>query len=440
MMQSVINMRLPRADVTSALAMTSGSMVSTKQEQSDIVRIASLVAIASVLQISESLIPHPVPGVRLGLANMITLVTLVHLGFKRAIEVSVLRTVVSSLVLGTFLTPTFILSFVSAVVSSIVMGIFYWISSRAPRYGFSLIGISLLGAASHNLSQLVLAYYLMIKHPSIFYFLPWLMLSGVIMGWLTGLVAVEVSKRLSHPATEKDNQPSALPSAMPLPSAEAIDGKSFLHRLAPEWKILTASAVLILILFLTSWFGYLMVILTLFGVMVLTRLPVRSYVSTFSKVSKMSSFIVIAFSFPILFSSGSNVHALVNLGPLKITEQGFITGSIFALRIICMMWVTLLLGVFTSPQSMAEGIKRVLVPFRLVGLPSGRIASIIAISWNAIPIFWTQARSTISQKRSVTESKTQPGRLSRIRNLIPFLSDIITNMYRQGEHIKNEEK
>ena len=74
-------------------------------------KIALLISISCVLQISESFIPHPIPGLRLGLANMLTLVALVTLGFRAALEIAVLRTVLSAFIMGTFMSPTFVLSF-----------------------------------------------------------------------------------------------------------------------------------------------------------------------------------------------------------------------------------------------------------------------------------------------------------------------------------------
>jgi heptaprenyl diphosphate synthase len=53
-----------------------------------IYQIALLVALACILQISESMIPHPIPGLRLGLANMVTLTTMVLLGFRHALSPS----------------------------------------------------------------------------------------------------------------------------------------------------------------------------------------------------------------------------------------------------------------------------------------------------------------------------------------------------------------
>ena len=433
---------MPSVIKTEQVALGANTNVSAG-EQSNIVQarlndysvgqVASLVAIGCILQISESLIPHPVPGVRLGLANMITLLALVRLGFKSAMEISVLRTVVSSLVMGTFLTPTFILSFSGAITSTIVMWGFWQISYRLPKYGFGLVGISVLGAIIHNITQIIFAYYLLIKHPSIFYFLPWLVLSGVVMGWLTGLVTIEVLKKLSSPWEDKkvsDNPDSHDPRPLSIPVNTV---SSFLHRLSPEWKILGAIGLMVLILFLKHLWVYPVIMLSLVGIMVVTRLPFSSYVVTLKKFRKLWSFILISFSFPILFSFGSNVNAIFNLGPLKITEQGFMTGSIFALRIICMLFVTFLLSEFTSPVNMAEGIRKVLSPFGFFGLPVNRLSSIISISWQSLPLFWEKTRAAIRNEKIVYELKSKRvGMVRRMRNLISALSNIIAFLYQQG--------
>ena len=415
------------------------SMIDGNGEHSNIFQIASLVAIGCVLQISESLIPHPVPGVRLGLANMITLLALVQMGFKSALEISVLRTVVSSLVMGTFLTPTFILSFSGAITSTIIMWVFWWVSYRLPKYGFGLVGISVLGAIIHNITQIIMAYYLLIKHPSIFYFLPWLMLSSVIMGWLTGLVTIGVIKRLTlHSADKKASDNLEVPENSPLRIQQTNAGDTFLHRLAPEWKILGTIVLMVLILFLKHLWVYPVIMLSLVGIMVIARMPFSSYVLTLKKLRKLWSLILISFSFPILFSFGSNVNAIFNLGPLKITEQGVTTGSIFALRIICMLWVTFLLSEFTSPVSMAEGIRKVLSPLGFFGLPVKRFSSIISISWQSLPLVWEKTRLAIRNEKTIYEfNSKRVGLVRRMGNLIGALSNVITYLYQQGGEPQN---
>ena len=128
-----------------------------------VVRLSMLVACASVLQVAESLFPHPLPGVRLGLANIITVIAMVYIGPGSAIQLVVLRTLISSMVLGTFLTPTFVLSFSGGVTSALVMVLLYQLSRGGGPFRFSLVGISVGGAVSHILTQVALVYLLFIR-------------------------------------------------------------------------------------------------------------------------------------------------------------------------------------------------------------------------------------------------------------------------------------
>ena len=91
--------------------------IAENQTTGKLSQIAVLVALACVLQIAESFIPHPIPGLRLGLANMMTLTAMILLGFGAAMEVALLRTVLSAFMMGTFMSPTFILSFSGAASS-----------------------------------------------------------------------------------------------------------------------------------------------------------------------------------------------------------------------------------------------------------------------------------------------------------------------------------
>jgi heptaprenyl diphosphate synthase len=165
--------------------------------------ISVLIAVASTLQIVESLFPHPLPWLRLGLANMITLTSLVIFGYAVAIQVAVLRTILSSFLLGTFFTPGFFLSFSGALVSALVMGGVYSLgrigkSNPSPQYlfGFSIIGVSILGAVSHNVTQLFLAYLFLIRHKGVFLTLPFLIVAAVVTGFITGYGANYLSREM----------------------------------------------------------------------------------------------------------------------------------------------------------------------------------------------------------------------------------------------------
>jgi len=172
-------------------------------EKKRILYISVLIALASVLQIAESLFPHPLPWLRLGLANMITLTSLVIFGYAVAVQVAVLRTILSSFLLGTFFTPGFFLSFSGALMSALVMGGMCSLRKVAegnpsPRYlfGFSIMGVSILGAVTHNLTQLFVAYFFLIRHRGVFLVLPFLIVASVVTGYIVGYGANCLSRQV----------------------------------------------------------------------------------------------------------------------------------------------------------------------------------------------------------------------------------------------------
>lgn len=154
-----------------------------------------LIATATVLHVAESWlpVPIPIPGVKLGLANIVTLVALLWLGSGVAVSIVIGRVLISSFLSGSIMGPSFIMSLTGAITSLLIMDFTY-------RYGnkyFSIVGISVIGAAIHGVSQL-LAASLMVSSINVLWYIPWLMLFAVPTGIVTGLAA---GFFLNHPIT-----------------------------------------------------------------------------------------------------------------------------------------------------------------------------------------------------------------------------------------------
>jgi heptaprenyl diphosphate synthase len=158
-----------------------------------IVLLGILVSQALILHLIERLIPVPVPvpGIKLGLANSISLITIVLFGFKEALAVIVMRTFLGSVFGGSI--SSFIYSFFGGVISTIVMAIMY----RRFENMFSLPAISVTGAIFHNIGQILVAS-LIINNVKIFYYLPALMISAVITGLFIGFVVQFMLKPVKH--------------------------------------------------------------------------------------------------------------------------------------------------------------------------------------------------------------------------------------------------
>lgn len=152
--------------------------------------IGMLVAQALVLQAIDRLIPNPipVPGIKLGLANIVTLFSLVIFDFRAALSIIILRVVLGSVLLGTFLSAGIFMSLSGALASGCLMALLL----RFFPY-MSLIGVSIAGSVAHCIGQLIIAA-LLINYSGIFYYLPIMLILSVPTGFLTGLFSTKVIK------------------------------------------------------------------------------------------------------------------------------------------------------------------------------------------------------------------------------------------------------
>jgi heptaprenyl diphosphate synthase len=380
-----------------------------------IYQIALLVALACILQISESMIPHPIPGLRLGLANMVTLTTLVLLGFRHALEVAIIRTILSSLIIGTFMSPGFILSFSAAIVSTLIMGLFYWLSGLNARFRFSIIGISIVGAFCHNMVQLVLAYFLLVKHSGIFVFFPWLSIGALATGWVVGIVAGGVCRQLAKASATETSEYTS--TSVQIPAQKHYQaGNSLLHRTKPEIKILGIISLALLVLIFDDFRLNLALAAGLLFAAVISRAP---FTFLWARVRQYTSLIAVAFFFPVFFNSGS--HILATVASVKFTSEGMAAGSLFAARIVFLIIASSILLRTTSPENMTRGLARLLSPLRRLGIDDQRFAQVLSLSWNAVPYLWETARAAIR--------KANLGRAGNLKNLLPLLSDLIAKLY-----------
>lgn len=158
-----------------------------------LVLLSLLVALAIVLRGMEGLIPNPLPWVRIGFANIMTLLAILLFGLKAGMLLTVLRVLITSFLFGTFLSPTFLLSFTAGIASTLIMGL----CAISCRRLLSPIGLSALGGFIHNLVQLWVAYLVIIRHGQIFYLFPILSLIGTLTGIFNGWVVTVLYKHLA---------------------------------------------------------------------------------------------------------------------------------------------------------------------------------------------------------------------------------------------------
>ena len=146
-------------------------------------------ALALICSYIESLIPFyfGIPGVKLGLTNIVVVMMLYCIGAKEALLVSLLRIVLAGFMFGNMFSILY--SLAGAALSLTVM------TFMKKKSGFSILGISVAGGVSHNIGQLIIAG-LITMTSGLIYYAPALLISGVITGLLIGTLTGEVLKRI----------------------------------------------------------------------------------------------------------------------------------------------------------------------------------------------------------------------------------------------------
>ena len=147
------------------------------------------VALAMIMSYIESLFPlnFAVPGIKMGLANIVIIFLLYRMGFGAACAVSLIRVFLVSLLFGNVMMMAY--SIAGAVLS---LGLLLKKSGK-----FSVVGVSIAGGVAHNAGQIIMAI-ILLGAKQIAYYLPVLAVTGTVTGVLIGIAASIVIKRVKR--------------------------------------------------------------------------------------------------------------------------------------------------------------------------------------------------------------------------------------------------
>lgn len=372
----------------------------TRMYANEVSRVSLYVAAGAVLQVAESLIPYPLPGVRVGLANIVTLVVLARLGVAEAVRVSLLRTLIGSLVLGTFLSPSFVLSFSGALAGTLVMaGVFQL--SRATPVRLSLVGISVAGSVCHIGAQVAVVYLLFIRSAAVLAIWPWLGLVAIGTGLFTGYAALRACRRLESGGRANEAVSAGSRAGVSM-SRPAVSSSGFsvgerqvpFARIPARVKFAAALGVAGCVVLFQDWRVYCVLFVALALVAVIGRVSAAGLAKD---LGRLTLFLVLAFVSPALFSGIGRV--LFVLGPLRVTSEGLAQGGLFVGRVLVLFLSSAIFMRTTPATEVARAVAAVLFPLRALGVSPERMAAITSLSWASFPVLWDHARRVVFTRK-----------------------------------------
>lgn len=347
----------------------------------------NLVLLASSLQVLESFFPHPLPFVRLGLANVVSLLAILRYSFSAAVRISVLRTILSSLYLGTFLSPTFILSFFGAVVSTVVMWSICKIS-ECTFLKFSYLSINIFGAVSHNITQLCIIYLLLIKQKNVFLLTPILIVSGLITGWISSVVVCSTVKKMGG-YVDKYN--------------ECVVDKTS-NEEVKNVKIALIICLIFLLVFvlLSKKVVVELVIMIAFGIIL--ALKEKGTKLLFNNLKRVIWLMFFSFFIPLVSITGGKVF--FKFGSINLTYTGFITATIYTLRLLNIVFITSFISVQFNKFELVRIFSKIMFFDKLT-------SEMLAASFYCLPKFIDKLKSKIVVKKH-----------RRIKEIVDTITDI----------------
>jgi heptaprenyl diphosphate synthase len=173
-------------------------MNSAKEHQ--LLQLAFLTAAASSIHIAEGLIMRmlPVPFIRIGLSNIVLLYLIQRNQPLAAITIGVAKSLIGGMVTLSLLSPGTLLSLVGGLSAILAMITVKWL-----RLGFSIFGISIVGAIVHNLTQLALVRLFLIHSDRVFMLTPILISIGLLSGSVIAYISLYIDAKFSFPGLKK---------------------------------------------------------------------------------------------------------------------------------------------------------------------------------------------------------------------------------------------
>jgi energy-coupling factor transporter transmembrane protein EcfT len=225
-------------------------------------------------------------------------------------------------------------------------------------------------------------------HPGIFFLVPWLSMGSVVLGALSGVLAVVVLNRL---AAGKGALPVTVQPAAPLQDRVYQSASSWLHRCPPEVKIGTVLAVTVTTVLVEN--------LILYGVLfsaILVLIPTAklAYARVLHVLRRLWVIVLSAFLLPLYFNAGNHVLLDTALGALH--REAVVSAWVFSTRIVLLALISNLVAQTTTPKAFTRGIRTWLTPLGLLGLEPTRIADILSLSLTTLPTTWVEIRSVLA--------------------------------------------
>ena len=195
-----------------------------------------------------------------------------------------------------------------------------------------------------------------------------------------------------------------------------IPGDSFIHRMDPRSKLISAVWFIVLIFMASTWWTYgLLVAVVLFST-TLSNIPLKFYLNSLKPLALL---LLITVVFQLMFSQGETI--LFEFGWVSITQEGLINAVKIILRFVLIVVMSTILTLTTTPLEIADGIESLLNPLKKLKVPVQEIALILSISLRFVPTLMQETEKIMNAQRARGVDFSSGSLIQRMKKVVPLL-------------------
>ena len=205
---------------------------------------------------------------------------------------------------------------------------------------------------------------------------------------------------------------------------------SKIHSLDPRVKIVGTLLYLISLFTFKSIIGYVLATAFLFACVKLSKVPFKFMVRGLKPIILL---LMITVTFNLFLTPGGAV--LLQIGPLKVTEQGLNTAVYMALRLIYLIMGSSLMTLTTTPNSLTDGMEKLLYPLNRIKVPVHEIAMMMSIALRFIPILLEETDKIMKAQIARGADLENGNLIQKAKAMIPILVPLFVSSFRRANDL-----
>lgn len=207
-------------------------------------------------------------------------------------------------------------------------------------------------------------------------------------------------------------------------------GSSLMHRLDPRVKLLLTIAIIVLIFFVHTYWGYLAVLAMLMLAVACSRISVKFVLKG---IKPMWFVILLTFVMNIFFLTGEKV--LWQWGAVKIYQEGLEKAIELAIRLILLVMCSTILTLTTSPKEITDALESLLRPLKAVHFPVHEMALMMSIALRFIPTLMEETDRIMKAQTARGASFDSGGLMEKAKGMIPILVPLFVSAFKRADEL-----